>query len=551
MGMPPPSASNHEGRWVRQYPQLAVLHDPKWSTSWTKVPTRGAAHPAEVRIRAQWPQTCTKDEEEDVTRRGAQRAIRLEEHMIRLQLIGPPEEALLTGQGSHSQRGIAVSLLLHGAVLGLATLPGPVVAVPTRPKEIAPQYTQIILDDKLYYVTQLSPPSERPRGAAAPSQAARPSKEETHAGQLSAPKVPEAMIPPKTRRDPTRLDTLVQADLLTIRVTPDTAQLPSFQAWTGRLAPFRREFVVPGQRSAPHVQTVELEAPPDMRNPVLTSSLEIATAPKLPLRAALPVVDVTLPAVDLPTPARTTGDPINVISSTPRSVNMPDRLVIPPDNVVGLTGGEPSATATDPSTGTGTGKQPGTGADGGNGAPGTGTVRDASADRNAERAAGAKGATSDPLLITRSPQGRFDSIVVQSSPLDQFPSGNTLLHGRPIFTVYIPVGIGKDWAMYFCVQREGAVNTASDNQGKPLDPPYPYKLLRPKITVPGYQKYLLVHGFVTETGTVSDLRVIPPVKQDVADLVLAALNQWTFRPAVLQGVTVKVEFLLAIPAGTF
>jgi hypothetical protein len=56
---------------------------------------------------------------------------------------------------------------------------------------------------------------------------------------------------------------------------------------------------------------------------------------------------------------------------------------------------------------------------------------------------------------------------------------------------------------------------------------------------------------VTEAGTFSDLRVIPPVRLDIVDLVLVALNQWTFRPAARQGTAVKVEFLLAIPAGTY
>ncbi len=466
--------------------------------------------------------------------------------MIRL----PITEVRLAEQSSHSESGLAVSLLLHGAVIVLATLPGAVVSVPMRPKAAVPQYTQIILDDKLYYVSQLSP-SALVQRAGRPSPLSNSRKEDTPVGQLSAPKVPEAMIPPKTRRDPTRLDTLVQADLLTIHVTPESAQLPSFQAWTGRLAPFRREFVVPGQRSAPHVQTVEIEAPPDLRTPVLTSSLESMTTSKLPLMAALPIVDATLPAVEMPTPARTTGDPINVISATPRSENKPDRLVIPPDNVVGLTGGEATEIAADRRTGGGSGKQPGAGQNEGNPTQGAGTVRGTAVERSAERGATAVSTSNDPVVITRSPDGHFDSIVVQSSPLDQFPSGNTLLHGRPIFTVYVSVGIGKDWAMYFCIQGEGSVAATSEVQGKPLDPPYPYKLLRPKVTISAYQKYILVHGFVTETGTVSDLRVIPPARQDLADIVISALNQWTFRPAARQGAPVKVEFLLAIPAGTF
>jgi hypothetical protein len=151
------------------------------------------------------------------------------------------------------------------------------------------------------------------------------------------------------------------------------------------------------------------------------------------------------------------------------------------------------------------------------------------------------------VVIQRSPQGKFDSIVVQSSPLEQFPGGAALLHGRPIFTVYVPMGVGKDWSMFFCGPPTAASNAPND----PIEPPYPFRLLRPKISIPTYQKYALVHGFITEQGAVRDLTVIQPVKAETAAALSDALSQWTFRPATRQGAAVAVEFVIAVPAGTF
>jgi hypothetical protein len=87
---------------------------------------------------------------------------------------------------------------------------------------------------------------------------------------------------------------------------------------------------------------------------------------------------------------------------------------------------------------------------------------------------------------------------------------------------------------------------------KPTQPetvraPYPTKIIQPRISVPSYEKHLLVHGFVAANGQFRDLRVVPPVKPDTAQTLVAALSGWVFRPASREGSAVEVEFVLAIP----
>jgi hypothetical protein len=144
-------------------------------------------------------------------------------------------------------------------------------------------------------------------------------------------------------------------------------------------------------------------------------------------------------------------------------------------------------------------------------------------------------------------------VVVQSSPLDQFPETKGMLSGRPIYTVYISMGTAKDWAMYFCVPGE---RPSSDQNTRavqltpvtPIKPPYPYRMVRPEITVPSYQRYIFVHGFVGDNGEFRNLTVAQPIKAETGQALLSSLSGWTLRAATRDGVPVTVEFVLSIPA---
>jgi hypothetical protein len=153
--------------------------------------------------------------------------------------------------------------------------------------------------------------------------------------------------------------------------------------------------------------------------------------------------------------------------------------------------------------------------------------------------------------VIRRPGGNFDAVVVQSSPLDQFPEAKGLLTGRPIYTVYVSVNTAKDWALYFCIPGEKADASGAPvvrlGKAVPVQAPYPFTVVRPSIKVPAFFKTLLVYGMIDGEGRVQKLKVVRPATPEIDRLLLASLSAWEFRAATRDGVKVAVEFLVSIP----
>jgi hypothetical protein len=167
--------------------------------------------------------------------------------------------------------------------------------------------------------------------------------------------------------------------------------------------------------------------------------------------------------------------------------------------------------------------------------------------------AGAGRTAPGSLTINRPPTGTFDAVVVQSSPVDQYPESRGLLSGRPIYSVYISVGTARDWTLFFCVPGEKPQSGSGPvvvlgPMGAPVKAPYPTKLLKPTIKLPSYEKYVLVHGLVNKDGKFEGLRLVRPIRPETDQALLAALASWEFRAATRDGVAIAVEFLLSIPA---
>jgi len=209
-------------------------------------------------------------------------------------------------------------------------------------------------------------------------------------------------------------------------------------------------------------------------------------------------------------------------------------------NGLGLNGAGPGASESSGTGAAGTGSGPGSGA--GSGA-GTGVGNGAGAGRTAPGS----------LTINRPPAGTFDAVVVQSSPVDQYPESRGLLSGRPIYSVYVSMGTARDWTLFFCVPGEkpqsgnGPVVVLGP-MGAPVKAPFPTKTLKPAIKLPSYEKYVLVHGMVNKDGKFEGLRLVRPIKPETDEALLAALASWEFRAATRDGVAIAVEFLLSIPA---
>ena len=156
-------------------------------------------------------------------------------------------------------------------------------------------------------------------------------------------------------------------------------------------------------------------------------------------------------------------------------------------------------------------------------------------------------------IMTNPPGGNYDAVVIQASPENLYPETRGLLSGRPVYSVYISAGAARDWTLYFCIPNEKPPSTNSpvvqlDPPAAPVRAPYPYKLMRPSVTLPSWEKYVLIHGYVTTDGRFQEMRIVRPILPETDRAILASLADWEFRAATKDGVPVRVEFLLSIPA---
>jgi len=202
-----------------------------------------------------------------------------------------------------------------------------------------------------------------------------------------------------------------------------------------------------------------------------------------------------------------------------------------------IVGGAGASSGSTPTPGTGTGAGSGATPGTGSGTTGNGPGR---------------GNTPGSNVIIHPATGNFDAVVVQSSPTDQYPESRGLLSGRPIYSVYISVGNARDWTLFFCVPGEkpepGNSRVVTLGPAGPgVKAPYPTKLVKPSITLPSWEKYVLVHGVVNKEGRFENLRVVRSIKPETDQSLLLSLSEWEFRAASRDGSAIAVEFLLSIP----
>jgi hypothetical protein len=143
--------------------------------------------------------------------------------------------------------------------------------------------------------------------------------------------------------------------------------------------------------------------------------------------------------------------------------------------------------------------------------------------------------------------GQFGVVVVGSSLADQYPEIVDIWSGRLVYTVYLHVGLGKNWILQYSIPRT-AEAAASGDVTRP-EPPWPYDISRPDLAAGDYNSdAILVHGFVNLAGRFEKLAIAFPTEFAQAKFVLNALQQWKFRPARQNGQLAPVEVLLIIPA---
>ena len=334
--------------------------------------------------------------------------------------------------------------------------------------------------------------------------------------------------------------------------------LPSFQIQAPQPLRIPKPFVVPGQPAPkPVVETPSLPPPPQRVEIARAAPVTFAPRSTLVLPPAPPqVLDARPPDVkSTAEPLAPLGDAVSILSLSDLPAPPKPEIVVPPGNILGRTGDGIVAVVGTPAP------VPAVGVEGARSDP----RNDQSAGRpsaeatlpNAARppAAPTGGAAAGPAAATapalaplkpnqmrRPNDGQFDAVVVQNTPIDQFPEGRGLLTGRPIYSVYVSLGTPKDWTLYFCVPGSTPGDTAAA-----VLAPYPTLLERPSITLPAFFKYVLVQATVDESGRFQNARVVRSSRPDADKALLAALANWEFRPASREGKKIAVEVLLHVP----
>lgn len=161
--------------------------------------------------------------------------------------------------------------------------------------------------------------------------------------------------------------------------------------------------------------------------------------------------------------------------------------------------------------------------------------------------------SSVPTRIEHPVTAVFDIVVEGAAPLAGQSAGAGILSGKPVYTVYLPVGVGRQWMLQYCIPRQsagprvsgGVVSLGSE---PPLRAPFPRTMIIPPADLLPAAKTLLVHGYIDAKGEFQQLRAVSEREAPVFAALLPHLQGWVFRPAVRGGTPVQVEILLMIPA---
>ena len=145
--------------------------------------------------------------------------------------------------------------------------------------------------------------------------------------------------------------------------------------------------------------------------------------------------------------------------------------------------------------------------------------------------------------------GVFDVVIVESWPFQDVPEAAGKLSGRPVYMVYLNVGLSSEWILQYCVPGNSVRMTGNVvylGNPVPVKAPYPRKTTLPPLNMLPSTRRAILHGYLDETGRFKNLKAIGgEVKSTGA--ILPFLAAWEFRPATRDGKPIEVEVLLGIP----
>jgi hypothetical protein len=416
------------------------------------------------------------------------------------------------------------------------------------------------------------------------------------ASTAANPTVTPASLPEREFRMPavrTRRavqQTLVQMDLPPTMDIHQQLRVPSIVMMAStphRMAP--KPFVAPPLRK--NTMEVPSHVALEMRPPILdvragyakTPDVLKDTTPRLaaPVGAVAPVASNREPLEAKPAAATVTGnaaDPPTIISLPDRPIPAASAIVLPPLNqvsgrdtasgTIGAGDGAGGVVAAPPRSGAGgktasdaSGNSPaartpgaGMGTDhAGNTASvasGSGTKPSAGVTVSGAGSGASSTAARVPTRLIRPQSGTYEVAIVQSSGV--VPGSNGLLKGKPVYSVYIPVGTGKEWILQYCLPADDAQPAARSQVVQlgnitPITAPYAFSIIGPAIQFRPGARYAFIHGFVNASGRFEHLAEASDQEIENIAAVLESLGQWEFRPATKDGVPAMVEILLCIP----
>jgi len=369
---------------------------------------------------------------------------------------------------------------------------------------------------------------------------------------------PANLVPPGPQ-------TLIQADLLNPIKLPQPIPVPQVVIWTPSKTVVKH--IVPPLPQKP--TSADVIPVLDRPNQELTlADVNIASS-KLP-SIKMPVAPSTTSPVTVHTPSKVQLPPATASQQTapptPAAVlslsdlKMNGSAALPPVNESQSSTAEGALSpgkAQNPSDQGGRGSlaaKPGLGGAGQGAAggsnhsasgSGSGKPETSSSLSDAETGSDGNGrATTTPIALPK--EGHFGSVIVNDALEGQYPELEGAWTNRIAYTAYLHVGLSKSWILQYSLPRNA--DAAAGGTTSRLEAPWPYNIVRPNLP-PGAvdADALMIRGYVDETGRFQDLTVVFPQPFSNAQFVLAALQQWQFRPAQHNGLAARVEVLLIIP----
>jgi len=347
---------------------------------------------------------------------------------------------------------------------------------------------------------------------------------------------PKNHIPSPVRRPPaprpvtpTKLapQTLLQPDLLKYVSLPEKIPLPQILIWAPSKTPLMKVAPPVPQKLAAAAIKPEIERPneePRLADVNLASSFHPSdksiVAPSTVSPVAIPGLDqVQAPPIASSQPSAE-GTPAAIVSMS--DLLMTDGTAILP----AVNEAAPSNDKADPG-------------------PGLSSTGEGSSARGTDSGSDLSGRLAS-TQVSLPKDGRFSAVIVGNALDDQFPELAGLWSGRLAYTVYLHVGLPRNWILQYSLPLSD--DPSAGGTVIRLDAPWPYSIVRPDLA-PGLvdADALIIHGFINQLGHFETLRIVIPQVFPQAQFVLAALDQWQFRPAMQGGLPAKVEVLLIVP----